>query len=79
MGAGLMLVGESVLPQQLRAQIQTHDIQDISDADNNPLKTVGNIAIVVRLAQLVVKLDFIVRKSLAAPVILDFLTIASSL
>lgn len=68
-GARPTFVIESVLPPQLEAQIRTHAILDISDAKNNPLHTVGTIAFVVRLGPMVVKLDFIVFQSLAAPVV----------
>lgn len=67
--AGPISVVESVLPPQLRGQIRTHAIPDSSDANKNPLKTVGTIALVVRLGQFMVKLD-LVRKSLEAPLTL---------
>lgn len=64
--AGPNFVVESVLPPQLRARIRTYAIPDISDANNTLLTTVGTIALVVRLGQL---MEFMVFTSLAAPVI----------
>lgn len=62
-------VVESVLPQQLQEQVKTNALLDISYANNNPLRTVGPVALVVRLGQWAVKLDFICR-FLPVPVIL---------
>lgn len=69
-GAGPNFVVESVLLPQLQAQIRSHAIPAISLANKNPLKTIGTIILVVRLGQLVVKVEFIVCESLAVPVIL---------
>lgn len=47
-------VVDLIVPPQLRAQIRTHSIPDFSDANNNSLESVGEIALVVSLRQLLI-------------------------
>lgn len=67
---GSSWVVESVLPQPVQAQIRTNATPNITGSNKNQLKTVGPICLVVTLGHLVVKVDFIVCRSLAAPLIL---------
>ncbi|CAN8071373.1 unnamed protein product, partial [Agarophyton chilense] len=69
-GAGPNFIVESLLPPPLRSIIRSETVPDVLDANNNPLKTAGVIDLVIRLGRMVVKLTFIVCRSLAAPVIL---------
>ncbi|CAN8068861.1 unnamed protein product [Agarophyton chilense] len=63
-------VVESILPPAVQSQIRRGVALDAADAGNNPLETVGVIDLVVRLGPCVVKLHFIVCRSLPAPLIL---------
>lgn len=67
---GPNFVVKSGLPAQLQAQIRANDTPDIADKNNHSARTVGNIALVIMLGLLMVKLEFIGYKCLAAPVIL---------
>ncbi|CAN8069508.1 unnamed protein product, partial [Agarophyton chilense] len=69
-GAGPNFIVESLLPLPLRSQIRLGVAPDFADANNNPLSTVGTVTLVVRLGSFVVKLDFIVCRKLATPIIL---------
>lgn len=69
-GAGPNFLVESLIPPHLRSRIRATPLVDIADANNRPLSTVGVIDLLVRLGHYVVKLDFLVCKQLAAPVIL---------
>lgn len=71
-GAGPNLIVESTLAPQLRSLIRFGTVPDVADAINNPLRTVGNMDLVVRLRRSVVKLCFIICRSMAGPVVLRF-------
>ncbi|CAN8069907.1 unnamed protein product [Agarophyton chilense] len=69
-GAGPNFVVEEVLPPALQSRIRRDHVPEVADANNKPLDTVGFIELVVRVGARVVKLDFVVCRKLAAPVIL---------
>ena len=69
-GAGPNCIRKSELPPGFDAHIRHGPLPNIGDANNNPLYTIGTLALVVRLGRRIVKVEFIVCERLAAPVIL---------
>ena len=69
-GAGPNFIRISELDPDWKERIRHGPLPCVNDANDKPLKTVGTIEQIVRLGNLIVKLDFIVCESLAASVIL---------
>lgn len=69
-GAGPNFILESIVPAQLRPLMRSGTVPNVVDANNNPLKTVGTINLVIRLGRSVVNLCFLLCCSMAASVIL---------
>ncbi|CAN8069585.1 unnamed protein product [Agarophyton chilense] len=69
-GAGPNFLRESELAPADLERIRYGPLRDIRDANKNALKTLGTVRLVVRLGRFVVLVDFIVCKTLAAPVVL---------
>ena len=69
-GAGPNLIRKSELPQGLETLVSFGPTQDIGDANNRPLRTVGTIRMPVRLGLFVATAEFVVCEKLAVPLIL---------
>ena len=69
-GAGPNLIRKSELPAGLETLVSFGPTQDIGDANNRPLRTVGTIKMPMRLGRFVVTAEFIVCEKLALPLIL---------
>lgn len=71
-GAAPNLIHIGNIPPAMPDCIRIVPNLDSTDANNKPLRTSGTIPFVVRLGSHVIKLEFIVCDSLAAPGILGF-------
>ena len=69
-GAGPNLIRKSKLLAGLETLVSFRPTQDIGDANNRPLRTVGTIRKPVRLGRFVATAEFIVCEKLAVPLIL---------
>ena len=69
-GAGPNLVRKSELPPGMETLVSFGPTQDIGDANNRPLRTLGTIRMPVRLGKFVAAAEFIVCERLAVPLIL---------
>ena len=69
-GAGPNLIQKSELPAGLETLLSFGPTQDIGDANNRPLRTVGKIKMPVRLGHFVATAEFIVCEKLEVPLIL---------
>ncbi|CAN8076123.1 unnamed protein product [Agarophyton chilense] len=69
-GAGPNFIRESELGPADLERIRYGPLPDIRDANKNAVKTLGTVRLLVRLGRFVVLVDFIVCKTLAAPVVL---------
>ena len=69
-GAGPSLIRKSELPAGLETLLSFRPTQDIGDANNRPLRTVGTIKMPVRLGHFVATAELIVCEKLAVPLIL---------
>ena len=69
-GAGPNLNRKSGLPAGLETLVSFGPTQDIGDANNGPLRTVGTIRMPVRIGRFVATAEFIVCEKLAVPIIL---------
>ncbi|CAN8069066.1 unnamed protein product [Agarophyton chilense] len=69
-GAGPNFIREPELAPADLELIRYGPLPDIRDANKNAVKTLGTVRLVVRLGRFVVLVDFIVCKTLAAPVVL---------
>ena len=69
-GAGPNFIRRSELPKGSEAFMASGPLPNICDANNNPLRTIGMTKLPVRLGRLLVRVEFIVCDTLAAPVIL---------
>ena len=69
-GAGPNLIQKSELPSGLETLVSFGPTQDIGDANNRPLRTVGTIKMPVRLGHFVAVAEFLVCEKLAVPLIL---------
>ena len=69
-GAGPNLTLKSELLSGLETLVSFGPTQDIGDANNTPLRTVGTIKMPVRLGHFVAVAEFLVCEKLAVPLIL---------
>ncbi|CAN8076114.1 unnamed protein product [Agarophyton chilense] len=69
-GAGPNFIRISELGPIDQEQIRYGPLPDIEDANRNAVRTLGPVKLLVRLGQFLMKVAFIVCKSLAAPVVL---------
>ena len=69
-GAGPNVIWKSELPAGLETLMSFGPTQDIGDANNRPLRTVGTIRMPVRLGRFVATAEFIVCEKLTVPLIL---------
>ena len=68
-GAGPKFIRESNLPHGVM-RLRYGPFLNVADANNNPIRMKGLADLIVRLDSRLVKLEFIVCESLAAPLIL---------
>lgn len=69
-GAGPSLINSDIIPSAFGSNIRYGTVLQITDANSNPLQTAGTIELLVRLENCLSKVEFIVTKALAAPVLL---------
>lgn len=69
-GTGLNSILECLLPPQVRSGTSIETVQDDANANNNQLKTIGTIEVVLHLGTSVARINM-VSTSLPAPVVLE--------